>query len=125
MELWPSAKLTLGPSIEDGFYYDIDFGTVKISEADFPAIEAKMHAIAPPGRIYLSGTYSDELKKTFAGNPYKLELITEIIAKKEPVSVYSNGDFSDLCRGGHADLSQRTAEVFQTFIRCRCLLAGE
>ena len=43
LDLWPDAKLTLGPAIEDGFYYDIDFGDTKISEADFPKIEEKMH----------------------------------------------------------------------------------
>jgi threonyl-tRNA synthetase len=51
MELWPEAKLTLGPAIEDGFYYDIDFGDVKISDVDFQKLRRKMHEIANPGNL--------------------------------------------------------------------------
>ncbi len=113
-ELWPEAKLTLGPPIEDGFYYDIDFGDVKISEADLPAIETKMHQIAPGWKGFASQELSpSEARKKFAGNPYKLELVEEIISKKEPITLYTSGNFSDLCRGGHIDLAQEPLNHFK------------
>lgn len=113
-ELWPKAKLTLGPSIENGFYYDVDFGDTKISEADFPVIEEKMHQISPSWKQFSSQELSPaQAKKTFAGNPYKLELIEDIIAKKEPITVYTSGNFSDLCRGGHIDLMTQSLNHFK------------
>ena len=114
MELWPNAKLTLGPAIENGFYYDVDFGAVKISEAEFPKIEAKMHQIAPTWKGFSSKELlEDEARKVFSDNPYKLEIIEEIITKKESVTVYSSGNFSDLCRGGHIDLIAQSLDHFK------------
>jgi len=113
-ELWPKAKLTLGPAIENGFYYDVDFGAVKISEAEFPKIEAKMHQIAPTWKGFSSKELlEDEARKVFSDNPYKLEIIEEIITKKESVTVYSSGNFSDLCRGGHIDLIAQSLDHFK------------
>lgn len=113
-ELWPKAKLTLGPAIENGFYYDVDFGDTKISEAEFPKIEAKMHQIAPTWKGFSSKELlEDEARKVFSDNPYKLEIIEEIITKKESVTVYSSGNFSDLCRGGHIDLIAQSLDHFK------------
>lgn len=104
LDLYPEAQLTLGPAIDSGFYYDIDFGQTKISDAELPGLEAKMHELAPSWSGFLETTLTpDAARKLFRGNPYKLELIEEIIARHEPLTIYSSGNFSDLCRGGHVD----------------------
>jgi len=101
MELFPKALLTLGPAIENGFYYDIDFGKIKISEDDLSKIEAKMHAIAPSWQEFREETVTyDQAKKDYANNPYKLELIDE---HKEHLTYYHSGNFTDLCAGGHLE----------------------
>lgn len=104
MELWPEAKLTLGPAIEDGFYYDIDFGDVKISDVDFPKIEEKMHEIAKSWKSFDKNVLTkEEALKEFAGNEYKKELIEEHSNDSSELTVYQSGNFRDLCRGGHVD----------------------
>lgn len=101
-ELWPKAKLTLGPSIEDGFYYDIDFGDTKISDADFPKIEEKMHDIVKSWKGFSKEELSEKEALTkFKGNEYKEELIKE--HSEEKLTVYKSGDFEDLCKGGHVE----------------------
>lgn len=105
MELWPQVKLAIGPAIETGFYYDFDFSDLpeKVSETDFPKIEAKMAEIQKqslpfePKKITI-----EEAKKFFAHQPYKLELIEDLAAKGEKeVSLYTLGKFTDLCLGPH------------------------
>lgn len=102
LDLYPKALLTIGPSIEDGFYYDIDFGKNKISEADLEKIEARMYQIAPTWesfeRIPIS---SNKAMKLFNNNPYKKELIKEFSKDKKELTLYKSGKFTDLCRGGH------------------------
>ncbi len=103
--LWPDAKPTLGPAIEDGFYYDFDLpeGT-KISVTDFPRIESKMREIVASWESFQKEEKSvEEAKSFFAHNEYKLELIDEIVAKGEKITFYRSGEFVDLCRGGHTD----------------------
>ena len=99
LHLYPHALFGFGPAIENGFYYDIDFGDVNISDADFPKIEAEMKRLAkenfPIIRRELSKAEALEL---FKNNPYKEELINEIT---DQISVYSQGDFVDLCGGIH------------------------
>jgi threonyl-tRNA synthetase len=107
LELHPDAKPTLGPAIENGFYYDFDFPT-PISDKDLPKIEKKMREIAKRWTTFdrLEHT-SEEARTRYANNPYKLELIDEISAKGEPITLYQSGPpaggFIDLCRGGHVD----------------------
>lgn len=102
LKLYPHALPTIGPSIEDGFYYDFDFGDTKISPEDLDQIEKEMLAIVSSWQSFERQEVSpDEAKKFFANNPYKLELIEEIITKNEPLTFYKSGDFTDLCRGGH------------------------
>ena len=104
MDLWPNAKLTLGPSIENGFYYDIDFGEVKISEEDFPKIEQKMHEIVKTWKGFEKNEVSkDEALKEFKGNEYKEELIEEHSKDDSQLTVYQSGEFRDLCKGGHVE----------------------
>lgn len=108
LKLWPSAKPTLGPAIDIGFYYDFDFGGETVSEKDFPAIEKNMREISKHWTGFEKKEVSyEEAKKIFADNPYKMELIEEIHSKGEPITLYTSGDgefaFTDLCRGGHVE----------------------
>jgi threonyl-tRNA synthetase len=101
-ELYPGIKLTIGPSIENGFYYDVDFGEHSISEKDFPKIEAKMLEIARGKFDYKmrSSTKTDALsfyKKQ--GNEYKIELIENL--EDGTITFCDHSTFTDLCRGGH------------------------
>jgi len=96
--LYPGVLFGFGPSIEDGFYYDMDL-PVTLSEEDFPKIEAEMAKIASKNEpIVRKDITREQAAEIFKGNPYKLELIKEI---KEPISVYVQGDFTDLCHGPH------------------------
>jgi threonyl-tRNA synthetase len=112
MELYPGVKISIGPAIEDGFYYDFEFpeGT-SISEAEFPAIEERMRE-----HVKAAETFEREdvpvaaARERFVadGQDYKVELIDGLIAAAhrdrplETVSLYTNGPFTDLCRGPHA-----------------------
>lgn len=103
LELWPDTKLTIGPSIENGFYYDFDFSK-PISEEDLPKLEKKMGEILPSWAHFEHREATEkEVKEIFKNNPYKLELINEIVEKKEPITLYKVGNFEDLCRGGHSE----------------------
>ena len=104
-ELYPGAKRTIGPTIDNGFYYDFEFapGKAPVLE-DFPKIEAKMREILPTWEKFeRKETTATGAKELFAGNEYKEELITELEAKKEQISLYQSGSFVDLCRGGNVD----------------------
>uniref|UniRef100_A0A7C4RTI1 Threonine--tRNA ligase n=1 Tax=Desulfatirhabdium butyrativorans TaxID=340467 RepID=A0A7C4RTI1_9BACT len=98
MHLYPNAKLTIGPVVEDGFYYDIDMEPV--SEADFPRIEAEMQKIVlakiPIRRKEISKA---EALERYRNEPYKTELISDL--PDGTISIYEQGDFADLCRGPH------------------------
>lgn len=98
--LYPQACFGVGPSIEEGFYYDIDLGDVKFTDEMLPAIEQKMQELAKQGFAIQGREVSyEEAKQIFKQDPYKLELIEGL--KDEVISVYQQGDFIDLCRGGH------------------------
>lgn len=96
-------KLTLGPSIENGFYYDIDFGEEKISDADLKKIEDRMRKILPKWTEFEHKEVAKEEALNFFKNEYKQELINEIVERGEKITVYTCGGFTDLCRGGHLD----------------------
>ncbi len=114
LELWPDAKPTLGPPIEDGFYYDFDFGEAKISSDDLPKIEGKMHELVNSWkgfeRVEVSKT---EAKKQFSQNEYKQELINDFSEKGEKLTLYKSGDFTDLCRGGHIENPAKELKHFK------------
>ena len=96
--LYPDAKFGFGPAIEEGFYYDIDFKE-PITDADFAAIEKKMHELASKDeRIVRRVVSKEEALEIFKDNPYKLELINGI---EEDITIFTQGDFTDLCRGPH------------------------
>ncbi|MBQ2494218.1 MAG: threonine--tRNA ligase, partial [Bacilli bacterium] len=99
MHLYPGCLFGFGPAIEEGFYYDVDFGDRVITDKDFPAIEAEMKKISKEGIPYRRSEVSkEEALKLFAANPYKIERINEL---EGTISVYQQGDFLDLCRGPH------------------------
>lgn len=104
LELYPDAKLAIGPATDDGFYYDIDFGKTKVSKKDLGKIEKKMQKIAKNWKKFKKHEVSkkDALKE-FAGNEYKKELIKEFAKGGQELTVYQSGSFRDLCKGGHVD----------------------
>jgi threonyl-tRNA synthetase len=96
-------KLTLGPAIENGFYYDIDFGDEKISDTDLKKIEDRMRKILPKWTLWEHKEISKDEALKFFKNEYKAELINEIADRDEKITTYTCGDFTDLCRGGHLE----------------------
>jgi threonyl-tRNA synthetase len=103
LELYPDSKLTLGPAIENGFYYDIDVKG-KITDTNLAKIEKKMRELLPTWTSFSKEVVSQtKAKKFFADNVYKLELVNEIIKKGEKITFYTAGGFTDLCRGGHSN----------------------
>ncbi len=104
LELYPNTKITLGPSIENGFYYDMNFES-PIKDEDLQSIEDKMREILPTwnGAFTQKDVSIEEAREFFKNNPYKLELIEEIANKGEQITLYTSGAFTDLCRGGHAE----------------------
>lgn len=102
LELYPNAKFGIGPAIENGFYYDIDFGEQVLSSEDFPKIEAKMAEIAKKGipLVRKEVSKADALKWFEAkGETYKVELINDL--EDGTITFYESGNFIDLCRGPH------------------------
>jgi len=98
--LYPNTHFGVGPAIEEGFYYDIDFNDLKISDQDLVKIEEKMVELSKRNEIIEGKVVSfEEAKSLFKNDPYKLEMIEEL--KDDVISVYRQGDFVDLCRGGH------------------------
>ena len=102
-ELYPGAKPTIGPPIETGFYYDFEFQE-PILEDDLPKIETKMRELLGGWSAFTRRKLTgDEAKEFFDGNQYKIELINELQNKGEEITVYTSGNFTDLCRGGHVE----------------------
>ncbi len=114
LELWPNTKNTIGPAIENGFYYDFDFGDVKISEDDLPQIEVKMQQILKTWKGFEGVTITPaKAKQFFKDNPYKAELVAEIASKGETLRTYKSGKFIDLCRGGHSNNPKEELKHFK------------
>ena len=112
LELYPNALPTLGPPIENGFYYDFD--NLKISESDLPKIEERMHAIVKSWDKFerLELTSNDAIKH-FEDNIYKKELIDEHKGKGEKITLYKSGNFNDLCKGGHIENPKEELKYFK------------
>jgi threonyl-tRNA synthetase len=113
MELYPGVKISIGPPIENGFYYDFDFPDgVALNEGDFERIEAKMreHVKADEPFVREDVSVGDALERFLAeGQDYKVELIEDLVRDQgvHTVSLYTNGPFTDLCRGPHAPSTSR------------------
>ncbi len=107
LRLFPDAKLTIGPPIDEGFYYDFDVEQ-PFSEEDLEKIEAEMKAIVKADIPFERREVSiDEARELFKDNPYKLELVNEIAEADDSISLYTHGGFTDLCRGPHLPSSSR------------------
>jgi len=117
LELYPGVKISIGPPIEDGFYYDFEFPNgVVINDEDFPAIEDRMreHIDADERFVRQDVPVSEALERFAAEDQdYKVELIEDLIRNADPahpletVSLYTNGRFTDLCRGPHSPSTKR------------------
>lgn len=102
LETYPTAQLTLGPAVDNGFYYDIDFGDAKISDDDLKTFQTAMRKNLKKWTEFTHKEVSkEEALAEFSGNPYKEELINEIAERGEKITLYTCGGFTDLCRGGH------------------------
>lgn len=100
MEFYPNAKLTIGPAIENGFYYDVDFGDETFSEKDFEKVEKKMLENAQKkSEFKLHPVSKSDALKEYANNEYKTELIQNL--NDGEITFCSHDNFTDLCRGGH------------------------
>src|SRR3989344_4977908 len=100
LELWPDAKRAIGPAIENGFYFDFDFGSTKITDEDLQNIER--HELTAVEAI-----------KEYPDNPYKHELIEEFTKDGQKVSFYKSGDYWDLCKGGHVERPSEELKHFK------------
>src|SRR5690349_17923613 len=113
MDLYPGVKISIGPPIENGFYYDFEFPEgVSISDADFPAIEARMaEHIAADEHFAREDVSPEQALERFKREQqdYKVELIEDLVRDNgvSSVSLYTNGPFTDLCRGPHAPSTKR------------------
>lgn len=113
-QLYPNAKRTIGPAIEQGFYYDFDFGDEEVSENDLKKIEKKMRELVKTWDGFVrKEVTADEAKQIFAGNEYKHELIDEFSADGSTLTTYTSGEFEDLCRGGHCDEPKSQIKAFK------------
>ena len=102
ISMYPKAKLTIGPAIDNGFYYDVDLGEDVISDKDFPTIEKKFIEIARGKHEFsIRPVSKSDALALYEGeeNPYKLELIENLTDGE--ITFCDHSDFTDLCRGGH------------------------
>jgi threonyl-tRNA synthetase len=113
LDLYPGTKISIGPPIQDGFYYDFEFPEgVIVSDADFEALEAKMREHVKAAEEFVREDVTpDAARERFLGEgqDYKVELIDDLVSNNgvDSVSLYTNGPFTDLCRGPHAPATDR------------------
>ena len=104
--LYPNAKFWVGPVVEEGFYYDIDLGDEVITENDFPKIEKEMKKCSKDNkRIVRKELSKEEALEMFKDDPYKIDLISRM-EDDNIISCYTQGDFTDLCRGPHMETTK-------------------
>src|SRR5271167_468460 len=112
--LWPGTQVTIGPVIENGFYYDF-FRNEPFTPEDFPAIEKKMREIIARDRPFTKEVWSrDEAKRVFRdkGEMFKVELVDAIPADQN-INIYKQGDWFDLCRGPHMSSTAKVGDAFK------------
>ncbi len=113
LELYPGTKHTIGPAIENGFYFDFEFQS-PITEEDLPKIEAKMAELLPTWKEFKREEISaGEAKERYQDNEYKLELINEFADQGQTLSIYHSGEYFDLCRGGHSEKPDHEIKAFK------------
>jgi threonyl-tRNA synthetase len=102
--IYPGAKNSIGPAVDNGFYQDFDMGDVKIREEDLPKIEEKMRELLKNWVTFEKKEVTpEEAEKEFAWNEYKVELIKEFAQEGKNLTFYTCGGFVDLCKGGHSE----------------------
>ncbi len=102
--LYPGAKFWVGPVIEEGFYYDVDLGDTVINDEDLEKIEKEMKKISKDGKRMVRHEISKkEALEQFKNDPYKIDLINRMDEENTIISCYTEGDFTDLCRGPHVE----------------------
>jgi len=110
--LYPEAKFWVGPVVEEGFYYDIDLGDKTLTNEDLPSIEKEMKKLSKDGkRIYREEISKTEALERFKDDEYKIDLISRMDENETVISCYTQGDFTDLCRGPHVE----TVKVLKNF----------
>src|SRR5580704_18653796 len=112
--LWPGTQVTIGPVIENGFYYDF-FRNAPFTPEDLPVIEKKMREIIARDRPFTKETWSrDDAKRVFAdmGESFKVELV-DAIPKDQRIKIYKQGDWFDLCRGPHMTSTGKIGNAFK------------
>lgn len=103
LDLWPDTKFGIGPAIENGFYYDFNFRN-KITEDNLEEIEERMQEfIKSDFKFEREEIDVKKAEKIFEDQPFKLELIKELIKEKQLITIYKSGKFIDLCAGPHVD----------------------
>src|SRR3989338_10734592 len=113
MELWPDTKRTIGPAIEDGFYFDFEFSK-PITQEVLPKIEKKMRELLTTWKGFEKHELTAaEAKKEYKDNPYKIELIEEFSKGGKKVTFYKSGKYWDLCRGGHVEHPNTELKYFK------------
>jgi threonyl-tRNA synthetase len=113
MELYPGTKRTIGPAIENGFYFDFEFKE-PISEQNFATIENKMHQLAKTWKGFERIDVSkEEAEREFKDNEFKRELIEEFAKEGQKLTLYKSGEYSDLCRGGHVEHPDKELKHFK------------
>ena len=113
-DLWPGTHNAIGPAIENGFYQDFDFGTVKISESDLPKIEEKMRQLLPSWQKFAFNEVTlEEAEKLFKQNPYKVELAREFAKDGKKLTTNDPGDFLDLCKMDHVENPSKELRNFK------------
>ncbi len=113
LKLYPDTKRAIGPAIPEGFYYDFEFSK-PISEEDLKKIEKEMEKIAQSWKNFEKKEITPaEAKKFFAKEPYKLELIDEFSKQGQKLTLYTSGDYTDLCKGGHTEQPSKELRHFK------------
>jgi threonyl-tRNA synthetase len=112
--LWPGTQVTIGPVIENGFYYDF-FRNQPFTPEDFPAIEKRMREIVARDKPFTKEVWSrDEAKRVFAdkGEMFKVELV-DAIPEDQSINIYKQGEWFDLCRGPHMTTTGKIGDAFK------------
>ena len=120
LELYPNAKRTIGPAIENGFYYDFDFGNETVTEEDLIKIEEKMGKLLKDWKGFnRREVTAEEAKEYYKDNPYKLELIEQFVGEGQTLTMYDSMNYkgeafyTDLCRGGHSEQPKKEIGAFK------------
>ncbi len=113
LEIYPKTKLTIGPPIDDGFYYDFEFEE-PLSEKDLGKIEQKMRELVKKWDSFEKKEVGkDEVLQTYKNNEYKTELINEFAEEGKDLTTYTSGSFTDLCKGGHVESPKEELKHFK------------